>query len=128
MTQCRIQLVSLWLAGSGVKANFGLTTDNQVAVALPVNIKEIFKFFFKVSQNELNFTVILLEKKTVNGKRDIFMISGNEKSEMQFDEFKKYHAIWCRIMMENDIGILSLLLEQIIAHVEEKTNFSLLLT
>lgn len=56
------------------------------------------------------------------------MISGKEKSEMQFDEFKKYHAIRCRIMMENDIGILSLLLEQIIAHVEEKTNFSLLLT
>ena len=56
------------------------------------------------------------------------MISGKEKSEMQFDEFKKYHAIRYRIMMENDIGILSLLLEQIIAHVEEKTNFSLLLT
>ena len=111
-----------------MKDNFGLTTDNQVAVALPVNIKEIFKFFFKVSQNELNFTVILLEKKTVNGKRDIFMISGKEMSEMLFDEFKKYHAIRCRIMMENDIGILSLLLEQIIAHVEEKTNFSLLLT
>ena len=53
------------------------------------------------------------------------MKSGKEKSEMQFDEFKKYHAIRCRIMMENDIGILSLLLEQIIAHVEEKTNFSL---
>lgn len=56
------------------------------------------------------------------------MISGKEKSKMQFDELKKYHALRCRIMMENDIGILSLLLEQIIAHVEEKTNFSLLLT
>ena len=63
MTQCRVQLVSLWLAGSGVKDNFGLTTDNQVSVALHVNIKEIFKFFFEVLQNELNFTVILLERK-----------------------------------------------------------------
>ena len=111
-----------------MKDNFGLTTDNQVAVALPVNIKEIFKFFFEVSPNGPNFTVILLEKKTENGKRDIFMISGKEKSKMQFDELKKYHALRCRIMMENDIGILSSLLEQIIAHVEEKTNFSLLLT